>query len=280
MNRFLVLTAVLTVFCGMAGWSSADVLETWESATRQTSFDGHADCTWVGDIGVFAIQAGDWPTTGSYNFGDSTTNAIESWDVPADGLYTVLTDVSAEIAPNQAAEWSVFASGNSVSIQSSYWFQVVLLSNTSDVAAVDSPDASFAGYRLSVAYDGGLEADALTLWKCAAGDGDWTALNKVSLGSANVANGWNLLVSRSADGQWTVSHANGEMGTTPVFDFNANDTSVDLDEAAWYAGMSYRTRNHETYEKAFGFDNFQVIPEPMTLSLLAVGGLVMLRRKR
>ena len=273
MSRSMRLTvAVLAVCCGLAAWAPAAVVETWESAPLQTAFDGNADCTWVGDVGVFAIEAADWPDGANVFAG---TKAIRSHDVPADGLYTILTNVSREAAMGRATGWSVYASGNSIAVQSSYWFQMVLLSNTSDVAVIDSPDATFAGYKLSV-----TTGDYLTLWKCAEGEAAWTALEQVSLGAAAVSHGWNFDVQRSAEGVWTVNHATGLMGTTPVLDFTVADTSVDLDAPAWYSGMSWRTRNSATHEHKFGFDNFQVVPEPLTASLLALGALAFRRRRR
>ncbi|MFW6153831.1 MAG: PEP-CTERM sorting domain-containing protein [Planctomycetota bacterium] len=270
MNRQMKLAAVLVVCGGLAAWTPAAVVETWESAPLQTVFDGNADQTWLGDIGAFAIEPADWPDGANVFAGEK---AVRAYTIDATGLYTIVTDVAGEVGPSQATEWSAYASGNSIAIQSGYWFQMVLLANTSDVAAIESPDEAFAGYKLSV-----TTGDYLTLWKCAAGDAAWTALDDLYLGSAAVSHGWNFHVSRSADGQWTVSHANGLIGTPPVEDFTVADTSVDLAGAAWYSGMSWRTKDSR-HEQKFGFDNFQVVPEPITLGLLALGGLALRRRR-
>ncbi|MFW6153832.1 MAG: PKD domain-containing protein [Planctomycetota bacterium] len=247
--------------------SATGAVETWESAPLQSPFDGNADCTWVGDIGAFAIEPGTWPD-GIYDFGYSDTKAIRSsGTIDAAGLYTILTDVTDPIDPTQLIEWSVFVSGNSIAIQSGYWFQAVLLANTADTAAIASPGAAFAGYKLSV-----TNGDYLTLWKCAAGDGEWTALGQVDLGSAAVSHGWNLHVARTPAGEWTVSHARGAKGTTPEFNFTVADTSVDLSAGPWYAGMSWRTKATSHADK-FGFDDFAVTAsEPPNVPPVADAG--------
>ncbi len=272
MSRRMKLAAVLVVCGGLAAGTPAAVVETWESAPLQTVFDGNADRTWVGDVGAFAIEPADWPDGANIFDGDK---AVRARNIDADGLYTIVTDVTGEVGPGQATEWSAYASGNSIAIQSGYWFQMVLLSNTSDVAAIASPDAAFAGYKLSV-----TTGDYLGLYKCAAGEAAWTMVDQVSLGAAAVSHGWNFHVSRSADGTWTVSHATGLIGTTPVFDFAATDTSVDLAGSTWYSGMGWRTKDSDTHDSKFGFDNFQVVPEPLTASLLALGALGLRRRRR
>ena len=258
-QRTIAALAVLTILGGLIAWAPAAVVETWESAPLQAVFDGVADRTWLGDIGAFAIEPATWPD-GTYTFGYSDTHAIRSSGViSADGLYTIVTDVTDPADPALLIEWSVFVSGNSIAIQSGYWFQAVLLANTADPAAVASPDAAFAGYKLTVnsrTVDG-VSGDYITLWRCAPGEAGWTALDQGYLGTAAVANGWNLHVARMPDGAWTVSHVRGAKGTAPEANFTVTDTAVDLSTGPWYAGMSWRTKAGSHAAK-FGFDDFAV----------------------
>ncbi|NLF29302.1 MAG: hypothetical protein GX591_00275 [Planctomycetes bacterium] len=246
----------------LAAWSligpAAGAVETWESAPLQAVFDGNADCTWLGDVAAFAIEPGNWPD-GVYNFGYSDSKAIRSSTIPADGLYTIVTDVTDQVDQTQLIEWSVFASGNSIAVQSGYWFQMVVLANTADTAAIASPGASFAGYVLTVSTRtvGGVSSDWLTLWVCPPGQAGWISLGETNLGSAGVGNGWNLHVARTPAGLWTVSHAGGAKGTAVQADYTVADTSVDLSGGPWYAGMSWRTKAGSHAAK-FGFDDFAV----------------------
>ncbi|NLF31885.1 MAG: PEP-CTERM sorting domain-containing protein [Planctomycetes bacterium] len=272
MNRQMrLMVAALAVCGGLAAWAPAAVIETWESAPLQTVFDGNADCTWLGDIGAFAIEPAAWPGGANVFAGEK---AVRSYNIDSDGMYTIVTDVTGEVAPNGTIEWSLYTSGQSIAIQAGYWFEVVLLANTADVETIHAPDEAFAGYKLAV-----RSGDYLTLYRASAGQSGWAIVDEVLLGAVNVNSGWNFRVVRSADGLWSVSHANGVMGNEPVFDFAVTDTSVDLSAGPWYAGASYRTKAGSHTQK-FGFDNFRVVPEPATLSLLALGALALRRRRR
>src|SRR5690606_31635510 len=68
--------------------------------------------------------------------------------------------------------------------------------------------------------------------------------------------------------------SDGTATTTPV-------TLIDTDPLGGdYFGYRIRQVNGDDYSIGVNLDNFSIVPEPASLSLLGLGGLAMLRRRR
>jgi len=245
-------TVVITVNEPASGGS---VEETFESSSTQTTFDGAADLTWVGEYAAYDIVAGDWPS--SYDFGTSSEKSIRSKSSGSTIHTTMLTDISSIMTTSDTMTWEVFVSGNSAPITTQKNVHFILLADSSSPSTVESPTAAFQGYRLSICYYD--SADRLVLYKSTDSDASWVAVSSAALSDpdfGNVNQGWNLKVERSSSGQWTVYNARGSKGTTPSQVIQVTDTSVNLSGSTWYAGMGWYSTSSDSPD--YGFDDFKV----------------------
>jgi len=253
----LISNATLTV---------TNVWETWESQATGP-FSGAGDETWIGDTGPWQIATAAWPSSPAQDFAGSRsirhTNTVASDS-------SVLTSFSLD--PSRPTTWKVFVSGNSADVTATRGFNLVLMSDSSDPASVEA--GTMNGYRIRLA--GGT--DSLFLEE--ANGAGWSTLNSVVVGfSANINQGWNILVHREGDGQWTYGFTTGAVGTAVSRGNAIIDTTV---TSSTYAGMNWFSSATDAND--FGFDNFLIVsvPEPSAAMIAAAGGGVLgaLRRQR
>jgi hypothetical protein len=123
----------------------------------------------------------------------------------------------------------------------------------------------------------GLASDVLTLWGMNNGLGsgvtDQYVLSMSFATSEALDSGDVFMVTRDASGQW-VNAFNGDVGGTPQFVLGAYNSSYGL--GAY--GIDPTTSSAWAVVNHGG--DFAVVPEPATLALLGVGGVVSLLRRR
>jgi len=244
-------TVIITVEAAPA---SGEVEETFESSSTQTTFDGTADLTWLGDYAAFDLVDADWPA--GPDFGSGSEVALRSKSSGSDVYNTMVTDISDVMTTGQEMTWEVFGSGDSCAFQVSVRMEIILLADSSSAGTIESPTQAFQGYKLSIT-DRGDANDCIQLLRSTDSDSGWVVVDYEDFGVARrVENGWNLKVTRSSAGLWTIYYANGSKGTTPTLFFSVTDTSVDLSGETWYSGVGWRAPDSKS--NYGGFDDFKV----------------------
>jgi len=244
-------TVAITVTAAPSGGGTVE--ETFESSATQTTFDGTADLTWSGDTSELELAAADW--NGGNTFGGSSEVAARGKLDTVTVNRTVVTDVSAIFDDSDEMTWSVYASGSSTAFQSSVGVAIILTADSNSAPTIESPTQAFQGYKLEISDWG--SGDAMRLYRSTAAETGWVVIHTELFGAAaRVEHGWNLQVTRSAAGLWTVAYANGAKGQTPATFFTVTDTAVDLSGATWYAGMGLRCPASKS--DMTGFDDFRV----------------------
>lgn len=268
MRTGLAIAAGATVsFQTLLGQVVTNVYETWESQPTGP-FTGAGDVTWTGDTGPWQIATAAWPSSPAQDFAGSRsirhTNAAAS-------VSTIVTPFVLDFT--RPTTWSVFVSGNSAEVTDSRGFDLVLMSDSSDPAVIEAGNAN--GYRLRLVG----ATDSLFLQK-ANGAGAWNTLNSLALGfDANIRQGWNILVHREANGEWTYGFTTGAVGSAVSRGNAIVDTTV---TSSTVAGMSWFSPATDAND--FGFDNFLIVSVPESsaamIAVLGSGLLAMLRRHR
>jgi hypothetical protein len=281
---------------GIASPTAAEIVETFESQPTGM-WGGVGDLIWSGDPGAWTITTATWPTSPAQDFaGQRSLRSTGHRSTPgAQEVETVITDISSELDFSKPMEWSVFFSGNSVSIQPNRRADFILLSDRAGPIPPEDPDGALNGYKLTLndpyfnatdnippsSHEGAALADSLTLWRIAAPDDRWRVVGSIPLGGTDdVRDGWNLRARRDPDGTWSIGFANGPIGQTPAL------TSLGIDGGApalsafdvlSYAGVGWTAPNNTTNDHTdFGFDNFRVVavPEPAGVFLAVIALIV------
>jgi hypothetical protein len=289
------LLALVLAF-GLTRFAGAELLETFESRPIGP-FGGVGDLMWTGDPGAWGITTATWPTAPAQDFaGVRSLRSSSHRSTPGtQEVETVITDISSELDFSKPMEWSVFFSGNSISIQPNRRADFILLSDRAGPIPPEQPDGALNGYKLTLndpyanatdnippsSHEGAALADSLTLWRIAAPDDRWRVVGSIPLGvTDDIRDGWNLRARRDVDGTWSIGFVNGPIGQVPAL------TSLGIDAGApalsafdfiSYAGVGWTAPNNTTNDHTdFGFDNFRVvaIPEPTTAFIAALSLLV------
>ena len=264
--------------------------ESWETVERGP-FSGSGDLQWVGDLSAFEIDSATWPR----EFDLVGSRSLRSAESAESSTSTVVTDISDEFDASQDFSWSIYVSGNSAEITTGKRIDLILLSDSGDSSKLELPD-SINAYKLSLwdpvsggspGHAGAALSDSLSLWKVSSSDSAWELIGSYELMSpANLNQGWNFSVNRSATGQWTVAFANGPSGTpvgAPVI--TAEDNSLTLDGGSHFSGLGVLTTSGDSHD--FGFDNFSATPASIPevahtgwLLSATIGYFALLRFKR
>ena len=266
MKKLFCLIRKVPLFLVLGSANLLGVSESWETLDKG-SFDGSGDLLWFGDISAFEIDSATWPIGFDLNGSRSLRSSASTEAVTA----TVVTDISTEFDASQSFRWSVSVSGYSAEITPRKRIDLILISDTKDTSKLETPNDDINAYKLSLwdptartgtSHAGAELSDSLSLWKVTSNDSEWQLIGWYELPHpANVNQGWNLRVHRSAVGKWTVSYSNGSPGTpvgSPVV--SVVDTSVLLESASLFSGFGIVTTAGDSHD--FGFDSFAVISSP------------------
>ena len=269
----------------------ADILETWESGTENAGVNG--DLTWYGDTAAYDVASEVWPSGPDFD-GDRSLrseNAVD--DIPA----TVVTRIDSSLRFDKDLTWSVYFSGNTTTFSSNRRADLILMADTNDVNDIEDPGTAngINGYKVTLTdpyanatdnkppsshEDTTALGDSLTLWSVDDTDHRWRVVGSVEVSSSSgMADGWNIEVKRSSTGDWYIGYSNGAYGTETGGWNNVGSDTVSMTAfsgTAVYGGVGWLAPdNTETDLDDFGFDNFQLIPEPATLSLIVLAGALL-----
>lgn len=305
-NRRLTSSiCALALSISLLSSAHAEILETWESQPATNPFAGTGDLTWSGDVAAWAITTATWPTSPAQDFAGQRSLRSANHGSTAAGqvVETIVTNISSEFGLTNPLEWSVFLSGNSISIQPNRRADIILLSDTSNVGAIEDPDNAMNGYKLTLndpyadgtdnippsSHESAAVADSLTLWRVTDADDRWRVVGSIPLGATDdIRDGWNIRARLNSNGTWEIGFANGAIGQVPVltslgFDVGGPTPSTFVGTA--YAGVGWTAPFNTTNDHSdFGFDNFsvRVVPEPTAalLAALCIVSVAIGRRRR
>jgi hypothetical protein len=216
----------------------------------QDPFQGSSSLVWIGDIADFKITSAGWPVNPAPDF--SGSNSIRAQSNQALNS-TILTDISDTYSSNLKMRWEVFISGRSTGVTSTRGFSLILFVNSQNTDDIENGNVN--GYRIHV-YDpsGRSHADGLYFEK-ANGTG-WEIIDYVETPTDIKLNqGWNIVVERDAQGNWSWGYSNGLYNTSISLTRNTTDNDY---TSGTYSGMYWYSI--ASYSNSFGFDNFKVDP--------------------
>lgn len=227
----------------------ADGLKEGFEVDDQDVFNGVSALSWIGDTRDFKITSAHWPYgstpdfTGSHSLRSQSGSALNS---------TILTDVSAVYKSSLRMRWEIFVSGGSVNITSSKGFALILFVDSNDVDSVELGKTQ--GYRVRLADPSGTAyPDGLYFEK--ANGTNWSIIDSVHTGSANINQGWKIVVERDPSGRWIWGYKNGAISSI----VSLTDTVVDDEyDIGHYAGINWYSIASSA--GGFGCDEFIVNP--------------------
>lgn len=245
MKHILFIFQFLTLYIHML---FGDGIQEGFETGLQDPFGGTAELTWAGDISDFMITTSTWPYGSDVDFdGDYSLRSKDNGELNS----TIITDISGTYNSSLKMHWEVYVSGNSASITLSKGFAMILFVDSDNISDIENGNVN--GYRIRLADPSGGDPDGLYLEK-ASGSG-WGKIDEIQTGSANINQGWNIIVERIADGTWNWGYSNDSLGS-PV---TLSETVTDNDHLSGsWAGMYWYSTATDAAD--FGFDNFIVNP--------------------
>lgn len=244
MKRIIIL--ILFFYSSLA---FADGLKEGFEVADQAVFNGVAALSWIGDTRDFKIASATWPYGSTPEFSDSHSLRSRRGSILNS---TILTDVSGIYKPTLKMRWEIFVSGGSVSITSTKGFALILFVDSNEAERIESGNTF--GYRIRLADpSGSAYPDGLYFEK--ANGLNWSIIDSVHTGRANINMGWKIVVERDVSGRWTWGFNNGLISNTVTL----NNTVIDNEFTEGnYAGIYWYSIASSA--GGFGCDEFIVNP--------------------
>lgn len=244
MRTFAILILIISSFQVFA-----DGIKEGFEVDDQDIFNGIASHSWIGDLSDFKISSSAWPYGSTPDF--SNLHSLRSQGSSALNS-TILTDISSAYSSTLKMRWEIFVSGSSVGITLSKGFSLILFVDSNEADSVELGKTQ--GYRIRLADPSGTAyPDGLYFEKA---DGvEWNIIDSVHTGSANINQGWKIVVERDVNGQWLWGYKNGLISNI----VSLTDTIIDNEfTTGAYAGINWYSIASSA--GGFGCDEFIVNP--------------------
>ncbi len=247
MKQFLLIFA-LTLLCFQ---SYADgILENFETGL-QDPFNGISNLTWIGDVGDFEITTAGWTHYTSYDFMGSYATRSKDRNIADTSI--ILVDITSVYSSSKKIRWEVYICGNSAEITTGSGASLVLFTNSNSIDDIKAGLVN--GYRLRLCDPSGISGWKDGLYFEKANGTEWIMIDSIHTGDANINQGWNIVVERDINGNWSWGYANGAMGTAVSLTESIIDNTYIIGQ---YSGIFWYSSAGDSDD--FGFDNFKIDP--------------------